>query len=250
MSPTHTSSPSMAPGQVHAAARRGLAGPPGRGRPCSSVDIKGLQAGEGAAATHTMKPAGALLLLCAALLLTSGGDCNICSSVEHDVTLFITGTPDEYVQQVAQYQNDSAILENARSLKECVDAKFTEEDKMNTISVLVGPALCVRLPGAYLGVCSGWRGAPSFLLHHGPSLGIQKEKSFMNGEAERMVWERVSPALGLSGPPWLLSAAQPPVRELAGPPVSLALPGLGVRPSGLASLTPVSPACEPGPLNC
>lgn len=37
------------------------------------MGIKGLQAGQGAAATHTMKPAGAFLLLCAALLLISGG---------------------------------------------------------------------------------------------------------------------------------------------------------------------------------
>ncbi|XP_044116374.1 major allergen I polypeptide chain 1-like [Neovison vison] len=83
-----------------------------------------------------MKPAGAFLLLCAALLLISGGDCKICSSVKHDVTLFIKGTPDEYVQQVAQYRNETIILENARSLKECVDAKFTEDDQTNAINVL------------------------------------------------------------------------------------------------------------------
>uniref|UniRef100_A0A8C7BQ04 Major allergen I polypeptide chain 1 n=1 Tax=Neovison vison TaxID=452646 RepID=A0A8C7BQ04_NEOVI len=81
-----------------------------------------------------MKPAGAFLLLCAALLLISGGDCKICSSVKHDVTLFIKGTPDEYVQQVAQYRNETIILENARSLKECVDAKFTEDDQTNAIN--------------------------------------------------------------------------------------------------------------------
>lgn len=112
-------------------------------------------------------------------------DCKICSSVKHDVTLFIKGTPDEYVQQVAQYRNETIILENARSLKECVDAKFTEDDQTNAINVLVGPALCVHLPGrpgGLLGV--GW-GATHFSSPPSPFPGNpEREKLHGWGSGE------------------------------------------------------------------
>lgn len=104
-------------------------------------------------------------------------DCKICSAVHKDVTLFLTGTTEEYAQEVAQYRNEPVILENAKSLKECIDGKMTEDDKKNAVNVLVGPALCVHAAGACLGVCSGqgtWgRWSPFFfsttaLLHHAP----------------------------------------------------------------------------------
>ncbi|XP_007096806.1 major allergen I polypeptide chain 1 [Panthera tigris] len=63
-------------------------------------------------------------------------DCEICSAVKRNVDLFLTGTPDEYVEQVAQYNARSVVLDNARTLKNCVDAKMTEEDKENALSVL------------------------------------------------------------------------------------------------------------------
>uniref|UniRef100_P30438-2 Isoform 2 of Major allergen I polypeptide chain 1 n=1 Tax=Felis catus TaxID=9685 RepID=P30438-2 len=63
-------------------------------------------------------------------------DCEICPAVKRDVDLFLTGTPDEYVEQVAQYKALPVVLENARILKNCVDAKMTEEDKENALSVL------------------------------------------------------------------------------------------------------------------
>lgn len=72
-------------------------------------------------------------------------DCEICPAVKRDVDLFLTGTPDEYVEQVAQYNALPVVLENARILKNCVDAKMTEEDKENALSVLVGLALCLCL---------------------------------------------------------------------------------------------------------
>ncbi len=72
-------------------------------------------------------------------------DCEICPAVKRDVDLFLTGTPDEYVEQVAQYKALPVVLENARILKNCVDAKMTEEDKENALSLLVGLALCLCL---------------------------------------------------------------------------------------------------------
>lgn len=163
-------------------------------------------------------------------------DCKICSAVHKDVSLFLTGTTEEYVQEVARYRNESVILKNAESLKECIDGKMTEDDKKNAVNVLVSPALCVYAAGACLGVCSGQgaggRWSPFFF------------STMPHGEVERMVWERLSPALEL------LNTAQPPAWESAAPPVSLASPGLGVRPSALASRTPASPTGEPGYLNC
>ncbi|GAB5582197.1 major allergen I polypeptide chain 1 precursor [Prionailurus iriomotensis] len=74
-------------------------------------------------------------------------DCEICPAVKRDVDLFLTGTPDEYVEQVAQYNTESEVLENARILKNCVDAKMTEEDKENALSLLLTEytqVLCVN----------------------------------------------------------------------------------------------------------
>nr|XP_025710402.1 major allergen I polypeptide chain 1-like isoform X3 [Callorhinus ursinus] len=68
--------------------------------------------------------------------LGRAADCKICSAVSDDVTLFLTGTTEAYVQEVAQYQNESIILENAKSLKECVDGKMTADDKTNAVNVL------------------------------------------------------------------------------------------------------------------
>ncbi|XP_019661458.1 major allergen I polypeptide chain 1 isoform X1 [Ailuropoda melanoleuca] len=63
-------------------------------------------------------------------------DCKICSAVHKDVSLFLTGTTEEYVQEVARYRNESVILKNAESLKECIDGKMTEDDKKNAVNVL------------------------------------------------------------------------------------------------------------------
>nr|1ZKR_A Chain A, Major allergen I polypeptide, fused chain 1, chain 2 [Felis catus]1ZKR_B Chain B, Major allergen I polypeptide, fused chain 1, chain 2 [Felis catus]2EJN_A Chain A, Major allergen I polypeptide chain 1, chain 2 [Felis catus]2EJN_B Chain B, Major allergen I polypeptide chain 1, chain 2 [Felis catus] len=72
----------------------------------------------------------------------------ICPAVKRDVDLFLTGTPDEYVEQVAQYKALPVVLENARILKNCVDAKMTEEDKENALSLLdkiYTSPLCVKM---------------------------------------------------------------------------------------------------------
>ncbi|ELK33454.1 Major allergen I polypeptide chain 1 [Myotis davidii] len=90
-----------------------------------------------------MMGAGALTLLWAASLLISSGNCDICPPVKKDVTIFLTGTPEEYVAQVEKYQNNSLILANARKLKDCIDQKLTEEDKEHAVTVLVGLAVCV-----------------------------------------------------------------------------------------------------------
>ncbi|XP_036764627.1 major allergen I polypeptide chain 1-like [Manis pentadactyla] len=83
-----------------------------------------------------MKPAAAWVLLWAALLLLSGGDCDFCPAVNRDVHTFLKGTADEYVEAVSQYRNDSAVLANARTLKNCIDHSLTEEDKNHVLSFL------------------------------------------------------------------------------------------------------------------
>ncbi|XP_057617199.1 major allergen I polypeptide chain 1-like [Chionomys nivalis] len=83
-----------------------------------------------------MKLTGALLLLGAALLLTSGGNCGICPALEEDLALFLGPSVPDYVDFVSQYRNESAILENAEFLKICVDNKLTEEDKSNVQSLV------------------------------------------------------------------------------------------------------------------
>ncbi|KAL1769482.1 major allergen I polypeptide chain 1-like [Sigmodon hispidus] len=88
-----------------------------------------------------MKLTGAVVLLGAALLLTSGGsgyqDCGICPAIKEDVNLFLTGSVSEYVAFIQQYKNESVILENAENLKKCIDSKLTEEDKANAQSLIV-----------------------------------------------------------------------------------------------------------------
>ncbi|KAI5928959.1 major allergen I polypeptide chain 1-like [Manis javanica] len=83
-----------------------------------------------------MKPAAAWVLLWAALLLLSRGDCDICPAVDRDVHTFLKGTADEYVEAVSQYRNDSAVLANARTLKICIDHSLTKEDKAHVLSFL------------------------------------------------------------------------------------------------------------------
>ncbi|EHB14024.1 Major allergen I polypeptide chain 1 [Heterocephalus glaber] len=88
-----------------------------------------------------MKPATALVLLGAALLLIPGRNGELCSAVKKDVDLFLNGTTDEYVTYMKKYISDPEMLAIAASVKECVDDKLTEEDKENASSVL-GP--CVQ----------------------------------------------------------------------------------------------------------
>ncbi|XP_023577241.1 major allergen I polypeptide chain 1-like [Octodon degus] len=84
-----------------------------------------------------MKPAADLVLLGAALLLISGAYGDLCSTVKEDVALFLHGSTDEYVAYVARYNtDDTAVQENARLLKQCVDDKLSKEDKQNASSGL------------------------------------------------------------------------------------------------------------------
>ncbi|XP_047385618.1 major allergen I polypeptide chain 1-like [Sciurus carolinensis] len=76
-----------------------------------------------------MKPASALVLLGTALLLIWDANCNICPAVQEDVDLFMKGNSEKYVAYVAKYQSNPLVLENAKTLKKCVDEKLTEEDK-------------------------------------------------------------------------------------------------------------------------
>uniref|UniRef100_A0A8C2MAU6 Cytochrome c domain-containing protein n=1 Tax=Cricetulus griseus TaxID=10029 RepID=A0A8C2MAU6_CRIGR len=83
-----------------------------------------------------MKLPGALLLLGAALLLTSGGDCGICPAIKEEVGLLVGPSVPDYLMFVEKYKKDNATLENAKNLKTCVDNKLTEEDKENVLSLL------------------------------------------------------------------------------------------------------------------
>uniref|UniRef100_A0A8C0L4K0 Uncharacterized protein n=1 Tax=Canis lupus dingo TaxID=286419 RepID=A0A8C0L4K0_CANLU len=79
-------------------------------------------------------PRGSLEAVAASL---SVPDCRICPAVRDDVSLFLTGSTEDYVDNVARYQSSPVILENAKLLKECVDGKMTDGDKQNALSVLV-----------------------------------------------------------------------------------------------------------------
>uniref|UniRef100_A0A8C6CGD6 Major allergen I polypeptide chain 1-like n=1 Tax=Moschus moschiferus TaxID=68415 RepID=A0A8C6CGD6_MOSMO len=84
-----------------------------------------------------MTRAGALLLLCAALLLITGGKCDdLCPALRDNNDLFILGSHDTYVEQVAKYNQDSDILESASTLNSCVDEKLTPQDKQDAVSAL------------------------------------------------------------------------------------------------------------------
>ncbi|XP_040591419.1 major allergen I polypeptide chain 1-like [Mesocricetus auratus] len=83
-----------------------------------------------------MKLAGALVLLGAALLLTSGGDCGICPAIKEKVELFLGPSVEAYVDFVKKYKGDNATLENAENMKNCADTKLTEEDKESVRSLL------------------------------------------------------------------------------------------------------------------
>ncbi|KAM7339875.1 major allergen I polypeptide chain 1-like [Alexandromys fortis] len=83
-----------------------------------------------------MKLTGALVLLGAALLLTSGGNCGICPVINEKIGLFLGPSVTDYVNFVSQYKNNSATLEKAKNLKICVDNKMTAEDKANLQSLV------------------------------------------------------------------------------------------------------------------
>nr|XP_048304703.1 major allergen I polypeptide chain 1-like isoform X1 [Myodes glareolus] len=78
-----------------------------------------------------MKLTGALVLLGAALLLTSGGNCGICPALKEELALFLGPSVSDYMNFVSQYTNNSATLEVLETMKICADNKLTEEDRAN-----------------------------------------------------------------------------------------------------------------------
>ncbi|KAI4571613.1 hypothetical protein MJG53_013719 [Ovis ammon polii x Ovis aries] len=96
-----------------------------------------------------MTRAGALLLLCAALLLTTGGKCDdICPALRDTVDLFISGSHEAYIEQVEKYNQNPDVLETADTLKSCVDENLTPQDKQDALSALVGQIVCECACGA------------------------------------------------------------------------------------------------------
>ncbi|KAM7233576.1 hypothetical protein CapIbe_015712 [Capra ibex] len=84
-----------------------------------------------------MTQAGALLLLCTALLLIAGGKCDdICPALRDTVDLFISGSHEAYIEQVEKYNQNPDVLETADILKSCVDENLTPQDKQDALSAL------------------------------------------------------------------------------------------------------------------
>ncbi|NP_033726.1 secretoglobin, family 1B, member 27 precursor [Mus musculus] len=83
-----------------------------------------------------MKLTGALLLLGAALLLISEGDCGLCPALQRKVDLFLNGTTEEYVEYLKQFNENTKVLENAANIKKCSDRTLTEEDKAQATSLI------------------------------------------------------------------------------------------------------------------
>lgn len=101
--------------------------------------------------------------------------------MREDVNLFLTGSTEDYVGNVARYQSSPVILENAKILKECIDGKMTQDDKQDALSVLVG-WLCPRLwrlSGPRWG--RGAAGGIS-LLHRGPPREFKRRKTSWMGK--------------------------------------------------------------------
>lgn len=98
-----------------------------------------------------------------------------------DVSLFLTGSTEDYVDNVARYQSSPVILENAKLLKECVDGKMTDGDKQNALSVLVG-WLRVRASGAFWALLGPGRGGGISLLHRGPPREFKRRKTSWMGK--------------------------------------------------------------------
>ncbi|XP_055450939.1 major allergen I polypeptide chain 1-like [Psammomys obesus] len=76
-----------------------------------------------------MKFPSALLVLGAALLLTSGGNCGICPLIEKDLELFLLGSSSDYMAFVKNYQHNDLVLDAAKGLKDCVCDQLTQEAK-------------------------------------------------------------------------------------------------------------------------
>uniref|UniRef100_A0A8B9YKH6 Major allergen I polypeptide chain 1-like n=1 Tax=Bos mutus grunniens TaxID=30521 RepID=A0A8B9YKH6_BOSMU len=84
-----------------------------------------------------MTRAGALLLLCTALLLI--GECdNICPALRDSIKLFISGSHEAYIEHVEKYNKTTDVLETADTLKSCTDKSLTAEDKQDASHALVG----------------------------------------------------------------------------------------------------------------
>ena len=113
---------------------------------------------------------------------------DICPALRDTVDLFLSGSHEAYIEQVEKYNQNSDVLETADTLKSCVDEKLTPEDKQDTLSALVGQAVCECACGTYGGGMGGQRGmcqgsaqgtgkwGRSFPLHPGPSLGTWEQK--------------------------------------------------------------------------
>ncbi|KAM9063312.1 major allergen I polypeptide chain 1-like [Sarcophilus harrisii] len=93
-----------------------------------------------------MKSTAVFMLLSGiAMLLQLPVDCGLCPAVSEDVYAFINGTSKEYTDIVKKHTENPAIIENAKILKACVDAKLTKEDKdaaVNLVTKIINYKFC------------------------------------------------------------------------------------------------------------
>ncbi|XP_074141281.1 major allergen I polypeptide chain 1-like [Sminthopsis crassicaudata] len=87
--------------------------------------------------TCTMKSAVVFMMLSGiAMLLQSPVDCGICPAMSEKAYAFINGTAKEYMDIVKNHTSNQLMIENAKTLKDCVDSKLTKEDKDAAVSLL------------------------------------------------------------------------------------------------------------------
>ncbi|KAB0399547.1 hypothetical protein E2I00_005427 [Balaenoptera physalus] len=62
-----------------------------------------------------------------AAVILSESDCDICLALRETLSLFVAGTPEDYMANVRQYETDPLVLDTASQLKSCADRKLTDE---------------------------------------------------------------------------------------------------------------------------
>ena len=119
---------------------------------------------------------------------------DICPALRDTVDLFISGSHDEYIEQVEKYNQNSDVLETADTLKSCVDERLTAEDKQDALSALVGQAMYECACGARVrgrqGCQGPIQGTGRWGDHTFSTLTLPREpgriKILMRDEVERM----------------------------------------------------------------
>ncbi|XP_036688332.1 major allergen I polypeptide chain 1-like [Balaenoptera musculus] len=76
---------------------------------------------------HPLKHRQELWVVKRSLSQSACPDCDICPALKETLSLFVAGTPEDYMANVRQYETDPLVLDTASQLKSCADRKLTEE---------------------------------------------------------------------------------------------------------------------------